>query len=79
MTATNQPIDTAAYRVPHRLVRDYFMLTIVYPTCLQNLKSIRQTNHDLQQKHFFQQLMNLTLTFDPINWTFYTILALIDV
>ena len=73
-TATNLPADTAAYRVAHRWVRDYQMLTIVYPTCLQNLKPIRLIVYDLQPKPIFQKIVYLTLTFDPMTLTSYQIL-----
>ena len=45
------------------------MLTIVYPTCLQNVKPIWRIIHDLHPKQIFQQIMNLTLTFDPMTLT----------
>ena len=78
-TATNLPADTAACRVAHRWVRDYQMLTIVYPTCLQNLKPIRLIVYDLKPKPIFQKIVYLTLTFDPMTLTSYQILAFIDV
>ena len=52
---------------------------IIHSTCLQNLKPIGPTIHDLQPKPIFQKIVNLTLTFDPMTLTSYQILALIDV
>ena len=52
---------------------------IIHSTCLQSLKSNRVTVHDLQQKHIFHQIMNLTLTFDQMTLTSLQILALVDV
>ena len=54
-------------------------ITIIYLTYLQNVKSIRFTLHDLQPKQLFQQIMNLTLKFDPMNLTISQLLVLIDV
>ena len=46
---------------------------------MQSLKSIWLTVHDLQPEQIFHQIMNLTLTFDPMTLTSLKILALIDV
>ena len=52
---------------------------IIHSTCMQNLKPIQPTIHDLQLKPIFQKIVNLTLTFDLMTLTSYQILALINV